>query len=113
MISKNKEFLIKLRNFLMFFKSKNDAVYTYEFINGLDELIENYLIVPKKNIKNNIHFKTENVKWLSDGYLMLNANFKLATSVYIEKNKKELMEVAKTNLIQEFYNKFEDDEKVN
>ena len=112
-MTKNKEFLIELQRFLIL-KVKNSQVY--DFVDGLNKIIENCLIIPKKNIENNVYFTSDTYPCIGDTYKKITADFKIKADKYVDINLIDFLKIPpsftkedKQELIRNIFNKLEEE----
>lgn len=104
MISKNKMFLIKLRDLL---GAQTNFDFD-EYIKGLNDIIMNSLIVSKKTVDSNLRFTYEEL----DRHIVVSAKLGFKENQYIDKvfaNKTEAIKIAKFQLTQTFYDRLEEE----
>lgn len=112
-MTKNKEFLIKLQYFLIT-KVKDSQVN--DFVNELNKIIENCLIIPKKNIEDNVYFTSDTYTCVGDSYKKIIANFKIKADKYVDVSLIDFLKIPpsitkedKQELIRDIFNKLEDE----
>lgn len=113
-MTKNKEFLIDLQRFLIT-KVKDSQVN--DFVKGLNKIIENCLIVPEKNIEDNVYFTSDMETLLGTSYKKITANFKIAANNFVDVKLIDPCKIPlstiekeyKQELIRDIFNKLEEE----